>query len=439
MQAHRVSFWLGALGLFLTCSAPPVAPQAAQTAAPRYAVTVSASRRIDALLQTAVERKQIAGAVALLIQDGKILYSQGIGQRDVEAGQPMTPDTIFRIASMTKPVTSVVAMTFVEEGRLGLHDPVSKYIPDFGNPKVLVPGKASNSGTVATVPAQREPTVHDLLTHTSGLTYGFFGKPVLSELYRKAGVSDGLVQTDWTLAENVRRLAELPLLVQPGSAWEYGLSTDVLGRVIEVASGQSLDRVFQERIFRPLQMRDSHFFLPPEKNARLAAVYTPGPDKAIRRVGEEPVQAGPLTYSASYPYRGPRLYYSGGAGLVSTARDYARFLAMLLGGGELDGVRVLKPETIRLMTTNQIGELRIGNGDQGAGFGYGFGVVMQPSPTEAASVGTYSWGGFFNTSFWVDPDKKLIGILMTQLYPANDTTLQADFKKLAHKVVAGQP
>jgi CubicO group peptidase (beta-lactamase class C family) len=388
--------------------------------------------RIDALLKDAVESKQIAGGVALVARRGKVVYWEAIGLQDTEAKQPMSPDTIFRIASMTKPVTSAAALMLVEEGRLRLDDPVSKYLPEFRAPKVVDPGK----DTFTLVPARRQMTVHDLLTHTSGLTYRFRNREHLGDLYRTAAISDGLTQTEGTLAANVRRLAGLPLLHHPGSSWEYGLSTDVLGRVIEVASGKDLDGFFRERIFEPLKMRDTTFFLPPEKRSRLAALYRPGPDKSIVRVGEEPVTAGALVYSASWHYQGPRSYFSGGAGLVSTASDYARFLQMLLNGGELGGVRLLKPATVKQMTANQIGRLAMGISGHGDRFGYGFGVVTADGRgDEVASVGTYSWGGIFHTYFWADPHKEMIGILLTQVYPFNHLPHRSQFKKLTYEAL----
>jgi CubicO group peptidase (beta-lactamase class C family) len=250
------------------------------------------------------------------------------------------------------------------------------------------------------------------------------------ELYSKADICDGLTRPTFTLAENVRRLASLPLLHQPGSAFQYGLSTDVLGRLVEVVSGQDLETFCRNRIFAPLGMNDTYFDLPAEKIGRLAAVYEPGPDKRIRRVGEEPVHKDPLIYCVTSPYRGQRGYYSGGAGLTASTADYARFLQMLLNGGQSNGVRVLKPETVREMTSNQIGNLKFMLPNER--FGYGFAIVTVASNDQPFSVGTYAWGGFYNTGFWVDPQKKLVGVLMTQIFPADHLTLYRDFNKLAY-------
>ena len=272
----------------------------------------TALQQIDVLLEQAVERKQVAGAVALLARDGKLGYLRAKGFQDVEAGKEMTTGTLFRIASMSKPVTSVAVMILVDDGRLTVTDPVSKYLPEFKNPKVLMPGSGGDSKLV---PASREMTIRDLLTHTSGLTYRF-----MAETFRRT-LSQGrhlrrAYSAPFTLAENVRRLASLPLLHQPGSAFQYSLSTDVLGRLVEVISGQDLESFMRSRIFEPLGMNDTYFDLPTDKTGRLAVVYEPGPDKRIRRVGDEPVQNGELVYCVTCPYRGQRGYCSGGAGLL---------------------------------------------------------------------------------------------------------------------------
>jgi CubicO group peptidase (beta-lactamase class C family) len=280
-------------------------------------------------------------------------------------------------------------------------------------------------------------TVRHLLTHTSGLTYRFFGGEV-GNLYAKAGVSDGLTQSEGTNEDNVRKIASQPLLFSPGTNWNYSLSTDVLGRVVEVASGQSLDAFFRVRIFTPLKMVDTGFFLPSEKVGRLATLYEVGADKVLRRVGEEPKTVGTLVYSASYQYKGPRSLFSGGAGLTSTVSDYGRFLQMMLNGGTLDGVRILKPETVRAMTSNQTAAFPLTLGQLPVdGFGFGFGVVTPAGKDKTSmSPGSFSWGGFFHTFAWADPEKKLVGVFMTQLYPSGGTTIQTDFVKATYKALA---
>ncbi len=433
MQIIRVLAFI--LLVSLSLGGPPAqsapAPQAAETSV----VVPGRFDQVSNLLERHVARKEVAGAVALVMHRGQPVFSAALGSADAGAGRPMADDTIFRIASMTKPVTSVAVLMLAEEGRFKLTDPVSKFLPEFKNLRVL-----GAEGT-ETAPAAREITIHDLLTHTSGLTYGFFAGDRLGPLYQEAKICDGLAPADCTLAENVRRLAGVPLKHQPGAAWEYGLSTDVLGRLVEVVSEKSLDAFFQTQIFRPLGMTDTHFVLPEEKRHRLAALYRPGDGKGdgkkVEKVGDEPIQIGALRYSATLPLRETG-YFSGGAGIVSTAPDYARFLTMLLNKGALDGQRLLKSETVEQMCRNQIGDLPVTLGGHGDGFGYGFGVVTAAGKAkDIASVGTFSWGGIYNTYFWVDPEKELVGVLMTQLFPFDHLTIREDFKRLTYEALAG--
>ncbi len=414
-------FLLLALGGTRAFADPPQ-PDAKAAGLTRDGVT-----RLQALLEGAVEKKQVAGAVGLVRRRGQLCYLHAVGLQDAEAKTPMDSGTLFRIASMTKPITSVAAMMLVEDGKLSLDDPVSKYVPEFKGQKVLAPGQAP-------VPAEREVTVRDLLTHTSGITYRFRGGD-LGGLYAKAGISDGLTPNDGTIADNVKKIGAQPLLFQPGTAWDYGLNTDVLGRVIEVASGKDLDTFFRERILTPLGMRNTAFFPPKEALPGLAALYTVNADTSLKRVGEEPVTAGALVYSANYPYKGSKKYYSGGAGLVSTAEDYGRFLQMLLDGGKAGGKRLLKAETVKDMTTNHIGDKNMWITEHGDGFGYGFGVESGKRKGPA-SAGTYSWGGIFNTYFFVDPKKEVVAVLMTQLFPSDHLTLRADFQKRVYEALA---
>jgi CubicO group peptidase (beta-lactamase class C family) len=389
-------------------------------------------RKVRGVLEKLIEEKRIAGGVVLVVRNGKTALHEAAGRQDLEAAKPMAPDTIFRICSMTKPVTSLALMMLHEEGRLALSDPVSKFIPEFGALKVSV--KSGNAWSE--VPVEREVTVHHLLTHTAGLTYGFYNREPFSALYRKAGVSDGLVETEGTIAENCRKLATCPLLFQPGTKWDYGLSVDVLGRVVEVASGLSLDEFFRRRIFGPLGMKDTHFRLPPEKLPRLAAVYRPKADQTIERQPDGPIPLGPSSYSSTYPYAGPSAFFSGGAGLVSTASDYARFLQMLVNGGELDGTRLLKTETVRTMTRDQVPGLTLAFESHGDRFGYGFGVVSEAARDRGlGSPGTISWGGFYHTYFFADPSKKLVAVVMTQLYPWRHLTMRDDFRKAVYQAL----
>lgn len=390
--------------------------------------------RIPAVLKAAVDQKQIAGASALIARHGKIVHFSTVGMQDVEGNVPLTEATIFRIASMSKPITSVAVMILVDDGKLSVTDPLSKFVPEFKDMKVLVPAKDGKSYEI--VKAARQITIHDLLTHTSGISYGLLNKPFLAKMYADAGVSDGLVETPGTIGDNVRKLAKLPLACQPGAAWEYGLNTDVLGHVVEVVSGKSLEQFCRERIFQPLKMNDTCFIVPKENRSRLSALYATGPDKTIARVGDKPVTQNTVVYSSTYPTRADSKYYSGGAGLVSTVGDYFRFCQMMLNRGELDRVRVLKAETVDRMTQNQLGELRI----LFPGFdlmGYGFGVLSEKgkeTSKEATGVGSYSWGGAFGTFFWVDPKNELIGVFMTQAFPP-DFTMASEFKRLTYEAL----
>jgi len=377
--------------------------------------------RITATMKRYVEEGRIAGTVSFVARDGRVAYFESAGKRDVEKGFPMEKDTIFRIASMTKAVTSVAAMILVEEGRLLLTDPVSKFLPAFRKTVVL-------AMPPATVPARREITIHDLLTHTSGLSYGT--GPAEAQ-YRAVGAHL------WYFADKpepigavVDRIAGLPFDAQPGERWVYGFSTDVLGRVIEVASGQALDTFFKTRIFEPLAMKDTSFFLPGAKRGRLAAVYSAKPGGGIERAPEEGRGQGDYV-------DGPRKCFSGGAGLLSTADDYGRFLQMLLGGGALDGVRILSPKTVQLMTANHVGSLY---DDGRAGFGLGFEVIEDVGRAgKMGSRGSYGWGSAYYSSFCVDPSEKLVAIFLAQLLPAGSLDLQAKFRNLVYQAVVGPP
>ncbi len=431
----RRSFYLFASLLWLVGS---VSGQGIPTAAPAE-VGLSAERltRIDRVVEDAIDRKQIAGAVALISRRGKVAYFNRFGMLDIEAGKLMRRDAIFRIASMTKAITSVGVMMLAEEGRFLLNDPVSKYLPEFKDMKVLVPAAEGEGADLPyeLVPAKGEITIRHLLTHTSGITYGFMGHKYFTDLYREAGVSDGLTPNQWTIGEMVQKLAKLPLMHNPGEKWSYSLSTDVLGRLIEVASGMPFDQFLRDRLFRPLGMSDTYFFLPPHKVSRLASVYAPDEAGGITKLPEETVESGPVIYSSTYPYQGPRTYFSGGAGLSSTTSDYWRFLQMLLNEGEFLGQRILSRKTVEMMTVNHLGHLR--SFSEGNGFGLGFAV--HPGPGESGrygSTGDFSWGGFFSTSFWVDPKEELIAIFMMQIYPSDHLDLREKFRSLVYQSIA---
>ena len=411
--------------LILTVSAfshelPIVEPEAVGLSADRIS-------RIDKVMETHVAQQKIAGGVTLLARHGKIAHLGTYGMMDVEAGKPMTPDTIFRIASMTKPITSVAVMMLYEEGHFRLNEPVSRFIPAFKEMLVLPP--ESDEDSTQSVPATQQITIWNLLTHTAGLTYHWNER--LGAQYTAADITHGLLQDESTLEEKMKVLATIPLLHQPGAEFEYGLSIDVLGYLVEVVSGMPLNQFFSERIFKPLGMKDTHFFIPEAKRERLATVYERTKDGPITRKSQEPTVDGSLIYSTDYPYNGPRTYFSGGGGLVSTAPDYVRFAQMMLNDGKFNGVRLLSRKTVELMTTDQLANM-----DVNSGFGLGFGIVRDESDlNEVGSVGTFGWGGFFFTNFFIDPQEQMIGIFLCQLHPSGGLDLGERIRILCYQAI----
>ena len=387
--------------------------------------------RISRAIQKSIDESRISGAISLVARRGKIAYVKAFGMADREARKPMQTDNVFRICSMTKPITSVAAMILYEEGRFLLNEPISTFIPEFKNVKVLDPpypqDKTSPPGNL--VDAKHPITVRHLLTHTSGLTYHWNSR--LGKQYREAGMGHGILQQEGTIGDAVKRLASLPLLFQPGDAWEYSASDDVLGYLVEVVSGMPLDRFLQERIFSPLGMKDTGFYLPQEKAARLATAYTYYPEKGLQPFrDQQTIDEGSMAYSADYPYRGPRTYFSGGGGLCSTAEDYYRFCQMMLNGGSFNGARLLSRKSVELITQNHV------QGKLEQGFGLGFGVNSEPRHlTELGSIGSYYWGGFFYTAFVIDPKEELIAIFMGQLHPTGGLNLDRKTIQLAYQSI----
>ena len=379
--------------------------------------------RIDAVMNDNISKERIAGAISLIMREGKVAYFKTHGMIDKEQNIPMPKDAIFRICSMTKPITSVAVMMLYEEGHFLLNEPVSKFIPEFKKPKILC---KTTDGETYTIPAENEITLRHLLTHTSGLTYHW--NQELGPLYQKNDIAHGVKKEPLTLAESVKRLAKLPLLFNPGERYEYGLSIDVLGYLVEVVSEMSLKDFFRARIFEPLGMRDTHFFVPESKLDRLATVYTWYEDQGLRRFPDEPIVEDAFGYDADYPHEGQKRYYSGGGGLCSTVTDYARFARMLLNGGKLDGVRLLSPKSIELMTTIQV-EMP----NPARDFGLGFGI--QTSLRELGSQGKYGWGGFYYTRFFIDPKERLIGVFMSQLHPTGGLQLLNQFEILVYQAI----
>jgi len=366
------------------------AQMAAQDLSPASPESVGLSSqrlaRIAAAVDRSIQEKRIAGAVTLVARHGHVAWLKAQGMLDREAGKPMPTDAIFRICSMSKPITSLAVMMLYEDGRFLLDDPVSKYIPEFKNPKVLV---HPANGPSYTIPATREITIRNLLTHTSGITYQW--NEELGQMYKNANVASGLLPYDGTIGDSVKHLAALPLLFNPGERFEYSLGVDVLGYLVEVWSGQTFDQFLRARIFTPLGMRDTSFYPPEEKLGRLATAYTWYPEKGLNRFPDAPIAEGPFAYSADYPYHGPKKLYSGGAGLCSTAMDYARFCQLMLNGGKAGSTRLISRKTVELMTSDQLGKI---GPDQAFGLGFGIDGVKAPL-AELGSPGEYNWADSF--------------------------------------------
>lgn len=363
--------------------------------------------RIAPTIKKEIEKGQYPGAVMLIARHGKVVYFDSVGQLDPASGKPMTNDAIFRLYSMTKPYTSVAIMMLMEEGKLRVSDPVSKFIPAFANLQVSVPVTDPYTGATKyiNVPAEREVTIQDLLRHTSGIVYGqYTSNPKVKELYAKENVD----WKDLTGAEQIERLAKVPLAHQPGSTFEYGLSVDVLGRVVEAISGKTLGEFLQERVFAPLGMKDSAFIVPQDKVGRLAQPFATDP------ATNTPISLLDVTVAQKND--------AGGAGSVGTASDYARFLQMMINGGELDGVRLLSPTTVRYMTVDHLGPDIKFSGvttlPAGTGFGLGFAVRKETGRFEVTgNEGEYYWAGAAGTGFYVDPKDDIVVVWMTQGQP----------------------
>lgn len=413
--------WLAGAGVALAQGLPQATPSS-------QGMSADALKRLSATMKAAAEEGKIAGSVTLVARNGKVVHYDASGQRDVEQADAMRPDTIFRIASMSKAVTSVAIMMLVEEGKVLLDDPVSRYIPSFAQTTVVArqPAGSPSSAVAGTMPAARPITIQHLLTHTAGISYGS-GNP-LEGRYKDAGlVGWYFADKGEPIATSIDRLATLPFDYQPGERYLYGYNTDVLGVVVEKASGQTLDAFFRTRIFEPLQMPDTHFYLPREKAGRLAAVYSlTSSDGRISRAADGHPGQG-------HYVDGPRQSYSGGAGLLSTAADYARFLQALLNGGELDGARILSPKSVELMTSNAVGD-QYQSGR--FGFGHGFEVTEHVGRSgRHGSVGEYGWGGAYFTKYWVDPQERLVVVFMTQLLPAGGLDLQRKLRTLTYAAI----
>ncbi|WIM10101.1 serine hydrolase domain-containing protein [Enhydrobacter sp.] len=395
-------------------------------------VGLSAARlaRVSQWMKDWVDSGRLPGMVTCVMRKGELAFAEAYGKADVERNKAVRPDTIFRIYSMTKPLTSTAIMMLYEEGRFQLDDPISRFLPAFKSMRVFAGG---SRGKIESVPAEREITFRDLLTHTSGLTYGFMESNPVDALYRaKDGVDFQTAET--SLAEVVDKLATFPLIAQPGKAWNYSVSTDVLGRLVEVIAGEPFEKYLVEKVIRPLGMVDTDFHVPKEKHGRFAANYSATPEGKLSLLDDP----------AKSRYLKPRKVNSGGGGLVSTAADYLRFCKFMLNKGELDGVRLLGRKTVELMTMNHL------NGDMadmgtprfsestyyGIGFGLGFSVMIDPAKAHIVGTpGEYAWGGAASTAFWCDPMEDMAVVLLTQLMPSSTYPIRRELRVLAYQAI----
>ena len=419
------------ISLALTACTPTGTKSEAQAPAPAAdlsratpeAVGLSSERleRLSAAMQGLVDEGRLAGITTLIARHGRVAHFGTFGAQDREANKPMAEDTIFRIYSMTKPITSVALMLLYEEGRFRLSDPVEKYIPEFKDLPVAV-GEDENG--IVTEPADHPMTIRELMSHTAGLSYGAFSESPVDELYREAEV----LHPDSTLRDMIEDLAAIPLRQQPGTVWHYSVAVDVQGYLVEVLSGQPFDEFLKERIFDPLGMDDTSFWVPPEKVDRFAQVYVYDEDGALKLPDDEPLR--------NRDYLSPVNFLSGGGGLVSTTMDYARFCQMLLNGGELDGVRLLAPSTVELMHRDQTPK-GVPEFSPGQGFGLNFAVVQDPVEADGISQGEYYWGGAAGTWFWIDPLEDLIFIGMIQQFGENRPDVRSLSRRLTYQAIVG--
>lgn len=391
-------------------------------APPDASVDYDRLARIDTLVNEYVGKGWLKGMVVLIVKDNQLIRYKGYGYADAESGKPMAPDALFRLASQTKAVVCAGIMTLYEEGKFYLDEPISHFIPAFAHPRVLDKFNAADT-TYTTVPAKREITFRDLLTHTSGLDYPGIGSENMRAIYARADIPSGLGAIDRDLRDRMNALGRLPLVHQPGEKWTYGLSVDLLGCLIETISGQDLESFLHQRIFAPLGMKDTYFNVPAPKGDRLTTVYTEDSLHHIIRWAKDHFGIDP-----GYPLL-HKHYFSGGAGLTSTAYDYAIFLQMLLNGGRYNGVQVLAPRTIQLMTSGQLDFMYNGIDN----FGLGFSITTEKAAArEARNAGSFSWGGYFGTTYWADPKAKMACLIMTQQTPNSHGDISRKVEQLIY-------
>lgn len=384
--------------------------------------------RIDENINRWIKDGRLNGCVALIIRNGKIIYHKGFGYDDEEKTKPIRTDNIYRIASQTKAITSVAVMLLYEEGRFLLDDPISKYIPEFTKQQVLDKFNEADS-SYTTVPAKTEVTIRQLLTHTSGIAYAQIGSREANAIFAKTTITAGIgVAKGKILADDMKKLGKMPLMHQPGEKFTYGLNTDVLGYLVEIISGMPLDRFLRTRIFEPLGMKDTWFYLPTDKQNRLVNLFEEIDGKLVKA---KPVTEQNGVFLIDYP-KTEGTYFSGGAGLSSTALDYAIFLQMLLNGGEYNGKRLLSRHSVRMMTMNQIGDISRGPNK----FGLGFGITTEKgSSILPTPEGVFEWGGAFATTYWADPEEKIIGIIYRQLWRTTQSEVPNKFKVLVYQAL----
>ncbi len=385
--------------------------------------------RVNGWAQRLVDDGRLAGVTTMVARRGRVVHLHSCGMADRAAGRAMAGDTIVRIYSMTKPLTSIAIMMLYEQGLFQLDDPITRFLPCFANMRVANGGQG---GKIETVPAMRDITFRDLLTHTSGLTYGFMQSTLVDQCYRDQGIDFQTSQS--TLGELVERVAGLPLLAQPGAEWNYSIATDVLGHLVAVISGEPFGEFLARRVIAPLGMADTGFHVPAAHHARLAANYARGEDGAPALIDDP----------ATSPYLTPRAICSGGGGLVSTAGDYMRFCQFMLNRGELDGTRLLGRKTVELMTSNHLrgdmaamGMPRFSESSyEGVGFGLGFSVMLDPARTQMLGTpGEYAWGGAASTAFWVDPAEDMAVVLLTQLTPSSTYPIRRELRVLTYAAI----
>lgn len=409
---------VGTLGGIQAALAEVLAPTVPES------VAVSSERleRLTATLQQYVDDGQLAGAVALVARHGRVVYHETVGMRDIESSDAMRKDAIFRIASQTKALVSAAVMALQEQGKLLISDQLAKYLPEFEATTVAV---EQDGGGYKVEPSRRPITLRDLLTHTAGIDYG---QGIAKDRWAKADIQGWyFAHREEVMLDTVARMASLPFSAHPGERFVYGYNTDILGAVVERVSGQSLDSFLRETIFEPLGMDDTHFYLPPDKTGRLATVYSAS-KSGLKRAPEPGLGIGQGHY-----LKGPRVSFSGGAGLLSTAKDYARFLQMMLNGGSLDGRRVLSRKSVELMTVDHLNGIPF---RAGQGFGLGFSVVTDVGARgQPGSVGEFGWGGAYHSTYWVDPQEGLVVVYLTQLIPANGLDEHSKLRALVYQAL----